>query len=166
MKEDEEQDGGSSQDSSKDDGVTEDSQEEGGVTQDYHEDYDSFPFGSRLPSVILPGLNEVEGEELEETGDILEEAEEEEGGEEEGVEKETVSTETAHREVDVEVSTSKPRYVIRKLSRKRVPKTLIKERRERALESSMEYQPVHRGGKVKLVMVQGQGYVPEHSLEH
>ena len=48
------------------------------------------------------------------------------------------------------------------------------ERRERALASSSNfeygpeqrgggYRPVHRGGEVKLVMLKGQGYVPEHS---
>merc|ERR1740123_1025612 len=126
--------------------------------QDYQDEYDTFPFGSsasRLPSVILTTtFNEV----VDEVEDASEEQPSVEGG---------------WQEV-VEVSTSKPRYVIRKLSRKRVPKTLIKERRERALESSGNfeyraeqtqggYKPVHRGGEVKLVMVKGQGYVPEHS---
>jgi len=120
--------------------------------QDYQDEYDTFPFGSsasRLPSVILTTtFNEVVDE--------VEEASE-------GVSDEQPSVEGGWREV-VEVSTSKPRYVIRKLSRKRVPKTLIKERRERALGSSEEnYRPVHRGGEVRLVMVKGQGYVPEHS---
>jgi len=162
QKEEEDQDEGSSQDSTKDDGDNEDSDEEGEVAQDYHEDYDSFPFGSRLPSVILPEFNEVETEELEEREQLFEE---ETDGENDG-KKEILSTEPSYREVELEASTSKPRYVIRKLSRKRVPKTLIKERRERALEGSQEYQPVHTGGEVKLVMRQGQGYVPEHSLSH
>ena len=40
----------------------------------------------------------------------------------------------------------------------------IQERRERALGGS-EYSPVHRGlgGEVRLVMVKGHGYIPEHS---
>ena len=51
---------------------------------------------------------------------------------------------------------------------------ICQERRERALGSfgNLEltpaverggYRPVHRGEEVKLVMVKGQGYVPEHS---
>merc|ERR1719339_425180 len=118
--------------------------------EDYQDEYDTFPFGSsasRLPAVILPAaFNEVEEEEVGEEG--------------EGDEQASLEEEDGWHEV-VEVSTSKPRYVIRKLSRKRVPKTLIKERRERALGSSEEnYRPVHRGGEVRLVMVKGQGYVP------
>lgn len=129
--------------------------------EDYQDEYDTFPFGSsasRLPSVILTTT-------FKEVVDEVEEASE-------GVSDEQPSVEGGWQEV-VEVSTSKPRYVIRKLSRKRVPKTLIKERRERALASSSNfeygpeerggYRPVHRGGEVKLVMVKGQGYVPEHS---
>jgi len=128
--------------------------------QDYSDEYDSYPFGSsasRLPAVILPeALNEVGDDKAEELVD-------EELAVDNQEDEHQFGLGDGWQEV-VEISTSKPRYVIRKLSRKRVPKTLIKERRERALGGS-EYSPVHRGlgGEVRLVMVKGHGYIPEHS---
>jgi len=101
---------------------------------DYYEDYHSFPFGSRLPSIILQSDNKIE--------DFSR-----------PIEKQTLN------ETPIAASTIKPRGIIQKV---RVPKDFSIFRQARALANSKNYQPVPRGAGVQFVQMKEGSFVPQY----
>jgi len=101
---------------------------------DYYEDYHSFPFGSRLPSIILQSDNKIEDLNI-------------------ATKKQTLN------ETPIPASTIKPRSIIHKV---RVPKDFSTFRKARALANSKNYQPVPRGAAVKFVQMKEGSFVPQY----
>ena len=107
---------------------------ENDIDADYFEDYNTFLFGLRLPSVILPSNNQIE----------------------------VGNTKTEFRvtnDKEIEASTIKPHDIIRKV---RVPKDYSKFRQARALSNDNNHQTVERGARVKFVQVKAGRFVPQY----
>ena len=107
---------------------------ENDIDADYFEDYNTFLFGLRLPSVILPSNNQIE----------------------------VGNTKTEFRvtnDKEIEASTIKPHDIIHKV---RVPKDYSIFRQARTLSNNNNHQPVERGARVKFVQMKAGSFVPQY----